>query len=120
MTISELCQEAHAIALEKGWWNGEKDHPRNVGEQLALMHSELSEALEEYRDGHELTEVYYNHFLGDQQLYSAPLGFPIELADLLIRVADTCGRYGIDLDAALRAKLDYNRVRPYRHGGKRA
>lgn len=108
MTIAELMKQAHKTAVDKGWW----DEERNFAEQIALQHSELSEALEEWRDRHDLTEVYYE---GDK-----PCGIPIEYADLLLRVADACQHYGIDLEAALRVKMAYNKTRPHKHGGKRA
>lgn len=108
MTIDELLREAHAIALSKGWWDA--PNQRTFGELIALAHSELSEALEEWRNGHPVDEV--------RIVDGKPEGVPVELADLCIRIADTCAVLGIDLDAALRMKMDYNRTRPYRHGGK--
>ena len=45
MDLKALQKEAHAIAREKGWW----DEPRTFGDLIALVHSELSEALEVYR-----------------------------------------------------------------------
>ena len=48
-----------------------------------------------------------------------PEGIPIELADVIIRVLDYCGYAGIDIDAAISQKHEYNRTRPYRHGGKK-
>jgi len=126
MSLPRLCREAHRTAIEKGWWGhtakrtletqdevlpSEYD-ARSVGELLALIHSELSEALEEWRDGYDLTAIRIED--------GKPEGFPVELADALIRVADLCGRYRIDLDRAVRVKLAYNRTRPHRHGEKKA
>jgi NTP pyrophosphatase (non-canonical NTP hydrolase) len=45
-------------------------------------------------------------------------GFPVELADVIIRVLDLCGKFGIDLRAAVAMKMAYNESRPYRHGGR--
>jgi NTP pyrophosphatase (non-canonical NTP hydrolase) len=45
-------------------------------------------------------------------------GIPSELADIIIRVMDIGGLYGIDIDKAVKEKLQYNESRPYRHGGK--
>jgi len=114
LTIDELVALSYDTALDHGWW-GDRDDPDpiNVGEKLMLMVSEISEALEEWRNGHELTDVYY----GDD---GKPEGVPIELADVLIRIGDFCGRAGIDLDAAVRDKMVYNNGRPHRHGNKRA
>lgn len=106
MTIDELIKEAHETALEKGWW----DKPRTFGDLISLCHSELSEALQEFRN------------TGDRRIYyeedSTPHGVSIELADLVIRVADMASHYGIDLEKALKEKMAYNKNRPYRHGEK--
>lgn len=109
MHLNDIAHLAHENAKLKGWWDDE----RNVPELLALVHSEVSEALEDYRDGRPLNEVLINR-------EGKPVGFPTELADVIIRIADLAGRYGIDLDAAVEAKMRYNATRPHRHGGKRA
>lgn len=127
VTLNDLINEAHRTAVLKGWWGDaaadalvtgnpvDAYEDRNLYEQVALMHSELSEAVEELRNGRGVTEVYYN-----EGKPGKPEGFPIELADVLIRIFDTAGRYGIDLPAAIDMKLKYNQSRPYRHGGKKA
>ena len=96
-TINDLVAEAHETAIEKGWW----DSPRSTLECIALIHCELSEAVEAHRkeDNAHVIE---------------------ELADVLIRVFDLCGAHNWDLEKAVTDKMAYNRHRSYRHGGKLA
>ncbi len=95
-SINKLIEVCHSIAKEKGWWI----EARNDGELIALMHSELSEALEAMR----------NH--GTKENVAE------ELADCCIRIFDYCGAREIDLEGALLKKIEYNKTRAYRHGKK--
>ena len=108
MDVKDLQLASHAIAVSKGWW----EEDRNIGELLALVHSEVSEALEEWRGGEDLAVIRME---GDK-----PVGFAVELADTLIRICDLAESAGIDLNAALKIKMAYNATRPWRHGGKLA
>ena len=192
MNLAELQKEAHAIAKEKGSWDEECTFSH--GDLIAVVHSELSEALEAYRERG--LESWSSRaelaILGEER---KPEGVAFELADVVIRVADMAewygvdlsnlpvsrhyweehspisrhywedhspitlnadwsfgdwiciihrlvalvswrasglrklaqvvravqqmaAHYGIDLDAAIEAKMEYNRGRSYRHGGK--
>jgi NTP pyrophosphatase (non-canonical NTP hydrolase) len=96
-TLNDLADRCHSAALD--WWRdpatGEpRDRP--FTEIVALMHSELSEALE--ADRKHLADAHLPHRSGVE----------VELADLLIRVFDYAGAAHLDLDGAVREKLAYN------------
>ena len=85
------------------WWHdpftGEPLVDRNKGELIALMHSELSECLEGVRKN-----------LKDDKLPHRSME-EVELADLLIRVFDYAGNWGLDLEGAYQEKRAYNMTR---------
>ncbi|MFU0828612.1 MAG: Nucleotide pyrophosphohydrolase [Lachnoclostridium sp.] len=122
LKINDFAKEVGKNADAHGWW----DEERTFGELIALCHSELSEALEEYRKGKKPNETYYSakeHGMTvisktKQPGYDKPEGIPSELADVIIRICDMCHHYGIDLKKALLEKHEYNKSRPYKHGGK--
>lgn len=105
--LNDLAKEVHEIAKAHGWWDSE----RNFGESLALIHSEVSEVLEDWRRGRAINVIVYT----EGQL-PKPDGIPIEFADIIIRVLDLCAAYNIDIDQAIKEKMIYNALRPYRHG----
>lgn len=117
-TIAEYQEAAHANARAKGWWDKETagGHVvvRSVDRVLALLMlvtTEVAEAAEDVRTGHMLTTFEPN---------GKPVGFPSELADIVIRCLDLAGAMGIDLQHEIALKMQHNATRPARHGGKLA
>jgi len=109
--------ELQRIAWETSESSGFHSRPRTVGDELALMHSELSEALEDYRVlGEE--SFKYREEPNEDAGFPKPEGFGAELADCIIRILDAAETHGIDLEETLQRKMVFNTKRSYRHGGK--
>ena len=102
--FNAVAQEVSNIAIDKGWWEGE----RNEGELIALMHSELSEALEAIRNGNPPDDKIPGF-----------TGVEAELADVIIRIMDFAAVKGYRVGEAVVAKINYNKNRSYKHGGKK-
>lgn len=104
------------------------EDPKMFSEKMLLVVSEVSEALEEYRNGRVVDFLYFMNKLGFEHQDEArfreaptlnkPEGIPVELADAVIRIFDFAEANGIDLEKAIELKLEYNRSRPYKHGRK--
>ena len=132
MNINELAKEVHENAVAHGWW----EKPPTLPEALCLIHAELSEALEEYREGNPL--IYGTCALAAEDCKFSgvcdrvgrpgegegidgpckPEGIAVELADVILRTLDLMAALGVDVDAVVMAKHKHNLGREYRHGGK--
>lgn len=96
-----IAQDVHATAKEKGFWDSE----RNVPEMLALIHSEISEALEALRSGNP----------PDRDVPEFT-NFEVELADAIVRIMDMSKGLNLDVAGALEAKIKFNRTRERLNG----
>ena len=92
---AETVSACHQNAVRKGFWEASD----NLGEKLCLIHSEISEALEELRKPE-----------------PSKAAIAEELADVCIRVADLAGYLEIDLLGAIDKKMIANQARPIMHG----
>ena len=99
----EATAEAFLIAKDHGF------HERDIddGKILCLIHSEISEALEALRKGNPPDEHCPTY-----------TSLEVELADAVIRIMDFAGLRGLDFAGAIRAKMEYNKTRDYKHGKK--
>jgi len=117
--LQELAQRVYEVNVANGWFEGD----RRFGEDVALLHSEVSEMLEAYRQwGIEDATPDVNQTLTMNppiKVIPKPEGVGSEAADVLVRLLDTCLRYDIDLLAEFERKLTYNASRGFRHGGKK-
>lgn len=129
--LNELAEKIHQNAMEKGFWSD-----LNIPEKIALIHSELSEALEADRAGEpnyayglpwsdrlvdptrtKVNEagVAYVEFQGNK-VPVKPEGAAVELVDAMIRILDLLVVMEVDIDEITQRKMAYNATREIRHG----
>lgn len=126
MTITELQNRAWQTAKDKGFLD--IIPPRTFGDQLMLIVSELAEALEEFRAGKRVNEIYFSGLCTCKEedecckycgQIPKPEGIPVELADAVIRIGQLAESCEFDLNGVCKLKMDYNDSRPALHGGKK-
>jgi len=138
--LGDLARRIYRWSRGQGFYD--EGQVRPFDGQLALVHSEVSKALEHWRDGHEPDELFFTrrepvvsepaasieatrrfHPVGHADALDEgwkPDGVPIELADVLIRVLDIMAHHGLDPDELVELKMAYNLTRSHRNGGKRS
>ena len=102
-SFNAIQKQVHQTAVEKGFWDA--DDPEAT--KIALMHSELSEALEALRKGTPPDDKVPEFS-----------GVEAEYADTIIRIMDVAERKGYRIAEAILSKAQMNTTRPYMNGGK--
>lgn len=127
--LNKLAKKIHGNNVEKGF-DSKKAH---FALCVALIHSEVSEALEADRSGKRADLKAYTSKIPFSTApligKSAPVNVEAfrehikdtvedELADVVIRVLDYCGAHNIDISKHVALKVQYNETREHKHGGK--
>lgn len=105
LNTAELQAVCHQRAYSAGWWDEYYAMPEAlrkhfIAGKIALVHSEVSEALEAFRKNKNDDHLPHR------------LGVEVEFADAMIRMYDLAGALGLDIGAAIAEKLAYNAQRP--------
>ena len=105
-SLNTLRDAIYEDAVEHGLYVLEKDVPeieRAAVSLVSMIKSEINEARDAAID-------WEAHRSGSQDHFAE------ELADVIIMTLSACGHLGIDIDAAVRRKMEINRARPWKHG----
>ena len=112
--LNALAAKIYGAAKAKGWHSRPDGY--HLGDTIGNLYSEVSKALECYRNGDMALQYVVQ---GDLRAPMKPVGFPSEMADVLIRCLDIMHEMGIDIDKVVNDKMAYNTTRSQRHGGKK-
>lgn len=121
--LTTRAREIHQIAVDHGWYDPDEDgRQRSFPEIAMLCVCELAEAVESYRKGE--PPVFFKP-VGDDSKRQKPEGYAVEMMDCVIRILDWFGYaenkklFSETPDEVMDTKCEYNKTRPYRHGGKK-
>lgn len=122
MAMAQVENECKLYVTRVNKANGWFDESRSFGDEVALLHSEVSEMLEAYR-AWGLQDATISFENGTAELPDTspvkPEGVGSEVADVFIRLMDFCYRHNIDLTMEFYRKMAYNETRGYKHGNKK-
>lgn len=109
--LNALAIQTHANSIRRGFCDGQRPEPAQAMAFVALIMTELAEIVEELRLENPQVEFSYSPI-------GKPEGIENELVDVILRTLDLGRMYGLNLEAALKMKADYNDKRPMGYGGR--
>lgn len=114
--FNELAKDIYEGNAARGFWEGD----RKLTEVVMLTVCELAEAIEADRAKKWASEQdilqYKNIPTPERFKENIKDTVQDEVADAIIRILDFAHKFGIDIDFHVKAKLEYNASRPYKHG----
>lgn len=97
LTIKSLIDDAYNIAKKNGM---NKSNNLTATDYISSMHIDVNEILKWCISGKSLSEVSFDK-------NNEPYGLPIDLADLVLKIGEFCGKYNIDLESAIETRLEF-------------
>lgn len=118
--LNQLSKELHSFQIQAGFTDS------NITQRLMLVHSEITEAFEAFREG-KMADIELFNYNQEEHGVDWKLAFEAEIkdsmedeiADAIIRLLAFCSENNIDIEFHINEKMKYNALRGFKYGGKK-
>lgn len=115
--LNELRDEIYSDAVAHGLWDEHKNHYRAACKVRAEAEELVEESTMMLKLGTHCSGLQPRATeILESAWFNAKDDFEAELADVIIMALSAAGYLGIDIDKAVREKMEINRGREWRHG----